>query len=274
MAVIAGASRYAATEWVARPWVSTVIPMAQMNPKSSRPTAVTACCLVLPRARAKIRRGQVAAINGFHYEFISWFVEENPALLCVHCAAVLFDRGLVIFPSTFKAGKSMLSVQLAAAGARVFCDDVLPIEGSNNHGMAIGILPRIRLPVPEEMGASFHDFLRPRKGPRNSSYLYVKLTEDELAPLGTTAPICGIVTLQRDPEAEPELIPSEKSETLKQLISQNFAREGPPLEILDRLHAIVTGADCYTLRYATGEQAAALLQDAFGGSVKPTVAQA
>ena len=214
--------------------------------------------------RAKIRRGKVAAICGFHYEFVGWFAEENPELLYVHCAAAEFDGGLVVFPSTWRAGKSILSVQLAAAGARVFCDDVLPIGGSNNFGMALGILPRLRLPMPEGLDPGFRDFLRHRRGPRDSHHLYVSLTDDELAPFGTQAPVRGIVMLQRDPEANPELVPEEKSETLRQVISQNFALEAPALEILDRLQAITAEADCFTLRYANGEQAMRLLQAAFG----------
>ena len=220
--------------------------------------------------RAKIRRGTVAAICGFHFEFITWFVEENPDLLCLHCAAAVFDGGLVVFPSTARAGKSILSVQLAAAGVRVFCDDVLPIGGSNNFGMALGILPRLRLPLPDGLDPAFHAFLRHRRGPRNSNRLYVNLTDDELAPLGTEAPVRGIVMLQRDPEATPELVPEEKSETLRQVIWQNFAREGPALEILDRLQEITAEADCFTLRYATGEQAITLLQAAFGASRQRT----
>ena len=57
----------------------------------------------------------------------------------------------------------------------------------------------------------------------------------------------------------------EKSEVLQSAILRNFSYNMPGTEIFDRLHAIVDGASCHTLDYDSGEKAAKLLMDAFGG---------
>lgn len=209
-------------------------------------------------------RHKVDAICDFLVDLIRGYIADNRSLLCLHCAAVAFENRLLVFPSTYRAGKSTLSIHLAATGARLFGDDVLHIEGSNNNGVAPGILPRLRLPLPDGADDGSYEFVRHRSGPQSSRYLYVNLTDGELAPFGTSAPIHGFVLLQRDTAANPELIPASKGEILKHSILRNFSRNMSALDILDRLHAIVDGAECFTLRYATSEQAAALLRDAFG----------
>jgi RecA-family ATPase len=76
-------------------------------------------------------------------------------------------------------------------------------------------------------------------------------------------PVRGITILQRTAFEKPALIETKKEIVMKDIILRNFARRNPALEILDRLHSLVDKAECYTLRYSTLEQAAALLQDAF-----------
>jgi hypothetical protein len=99
--------------------------------------------------------------------------------------------------------------------------------------MALGILPRLRLPLPQALGPAFIDFVSKHAGPQNDRYLYVKLSEREQAGLGSTAPIRGIAILQRDEAAEPALLKTKKSIVVRDVILRNFARQNPALEIVD-----------------------------------------
>jgi len=209
-------------------------------------------------------RSPVDAVCDFIVDLIHAYIADNEDLLCLHCAAVQFKQGLVIFPNTYRAGKSILSIKLASCGGRLFSDDVLPITGQRPLGMALGILPRLRLPLPETADQAFVDFVAKREGPKSSRYLYVSLTEQEQPSLGTTAPICGIAILQRDMTNKPALTTAKKNSVLKDVIPRNFARQNPALEIVDRLYSIVEEARCYTLRYTDLNQAVALLEDVFG----------
>ncbi len=215
------------------------------------------------RARKKIRRTTVAGLCGLHCELIDWHVDANEGMLCLHCAAAKFGDGLVLFPTTFRTGKSTLSTYMAAAGHRVFCDDVLPIDPDTDAGVAPGIVPRIRLPLPDNMGVKMRQYLASRSGPANHKYMYVNLNAQELAPLGEQAPIRGIVMLQRRARGKASLLPVSKHLVLEEVIAQNIARKVGALELLDTLHRVVENAQCYTLRYSRGGPAVKALQAVF-----------
>jgi hypothetical protein len=213
------------------------------------------------------RKDHIDALCGFIAELIRAFAENGPDLLCLHGAAAEFAGRLVIFPNRYRAGKSVLSACLAAAGVRLFADDVLPIGGPEDRGLAPGIAPgiapRLRLPWPDDLSPAAKAFLETHQGPRGRNYLYLDLERARLAPHGAAAPIGGFVLLEREADAEPELLPVAESEMLRQVIWQNFARETPAPDILERLHRLVAGARCFRLRYGRAEQAVALLREAF-----------
>ncbi len=210
----------------------------------------------------------VDAACDFLVDLMRAYAAGNSSLLCLHSAAARLNDGLVIFPSTYKAGKSVLSAHLAAAGIRLFTDDVLPIESTTNHAWAPGILPRLRLPLPDNASPEFRRFVDRHEGPRSDRYLYLALDEAALAPLGETAPIRGVVLLDREDNAAAEISPIGADEILQRTILRNFAHNLSGLETLDRLHAIVDEAQCFNLRYNAGEDAVASLVDAFGGRAR------
>jgi len=206
----------------------------------------------------------VDTVCDFIVDLIHAYVADHEKLLCLHGAAVELKTGLMVFPNTYRAGKSILSLKLVSCGARLFSDDVLPIRHQSNAGIALGILPRLRLPLPETAGPALADFIHHRNGPQNTRYGYIRLDENELAPRGTEAPVTTITTLERSAETKPSLQPARKSEVVKDMILRNFARQNPAIEIVDRLHTIVEQAECYTLIYDTLDQATELLEEAFG----------
>lgn len=192
------------------------------------------------------------------------YVSDNSHLLCLHCAALKFPEGLVVFPNTYRAGKSIMSLNLVYKGARLYTDDVLPILDDGGSGMALGILPRLRRPLPEQVNPEFVDFIQHRSGPGNSRYLYVNMTPEEQASLGEKSGIKGIVILQREQNAAPELSKTKKSTVIKDMVMRNFARQPPGLEILDRIYSIVDKAECYKLMYDDLDIAADLIVAEFG----------
>lgn len=204
-------------------------------------------------------------INGacdFLVDAFKCYVADDPTLLCLHTAAVDFGDGLYLFPSTYNAGKSTLCAHLASLGVRIFSDDVLYIT-PDNLGMAPGILPRLRLPLPEDSGDTFHTFVGQRKGPASSRFQYLKMTDTELAAYRETAPIKGIIELHRDPGHKLELQEATTGDILKRTILQNFSVDVSALETLDRLHAIAEDSACFTLNYPDGVSAARYLVDRF-----------
>jgi hypothetical protein len=200
-----------------------------------------------------------------HDVFFDWFLKEHPRHLCLHAAAVRVGRGLVCFPCVHKAGKSTLCIALAALGQIVYGDDVLPIEPKNNDGVAMGMMPRLRRPLPAEVRASLLDFITAREGPRDKDWLYVRLRETEIAPFGERAPITALVFLDRQHRGKAKFEQIGNSEMLRELILRNFADQVPPVALIDRLMAITTKVQCGRLQYGHVSDAAKLLVDKFSG---------
>lgn len=220
-------------------------------------------------SRASTYSDPLDAVCDFLVDLIKAFIAEDPGLLCLHCAAAQFGDGLVLFPSSYKAGKSLLSASLAASGVRLFTDDVLPVVGKSGRGMAPGILPRLRLPVPEDAATGLAAFVARWAGPRSERFLYLDVGAETLAPLGETAPIRGVVLLDRDADNPPEMVPAGMDDVLQSTVLRNFADNFSGIETLDRLHRIIGGATCYRMSYSAAGQAVAMLGEAFGGAVEP-----
>lgn len=214
--------------------------------------------------REKIRSTVVGALCGFHFELIDWYAEEHPDELCLHAAAARFGEGLVVFPALARAGKSVLTVTLASQGVRIYGDDVVPIDVRTRRGVALGIVPRLRPPLPLDLSPRLRAFVRAHAGPGFRNRLYVTVPPASLAPLGETAPVHGIVLLERGDEGPARIEEVDPAEALETLILQNFSLETPTDRVLDALHAVVLGARCRRVRYRRSEEAAALLHAEFG----------
>jgi len=189
-------------------------------------------------------------------------------LLTLHAAGVRLgdgdDAGLVVFPSTHASGKSLLTTALGAAGQRVFADDQLPIvPGTPTLGVSPGFLPRVRRPLPDTLDDDLSTFIRNHAGPISNKFRYVDLADDAMAPLGEQASIKAVVLLDRRDGAETSLKPAGESEVLKACILQSFGRKLGALEVLDHLHAMTKGLECYTLSYDDAQDAVPVLNETF-----------
>lgn len=205
------------------------------------------------------------AVADFHYRFLDWHSLEFHDHYCLHCAAVEMAGGLVIFPSIQKAGKSTLVVELAMLGFEVFCDDVLPIVQKDGTGFAMGIAPRLRLPMPDAVSARHRAFVQSRLGLSDTSAGYLNLKDDEIAPFGKTAPIRAIVLLDRKlGQVNTLLSEASKAETLACLIDQNYAEHLSATAIFDDLLRLAEGADRKVLTFSDVGDAARQLATRYG----------
>lgn len=215
------------------------------------------------------RRGHrkvMDAVADFHYVFLDWYSNEFRAHFCLHCAAVEMAGGLVIFPSIRKAGKSTLVTELARRKHRVYCDDVLVIDPETREGIALGIMSRLRLPLPDTLTDAQLEFVTAHMGLSDRFAAYVNLSEPVFAPLGRAASIRAIVLLDRQTEkTEAAFQDATRAQALSKLIDQNFAEHLSPTMIFNTLLEITEKADLVTLQYSDLGAAADLLEARFGG---------
>ncbi|MDA5095569.1 PqqD family peptide modification chaperone [Aliiroseovarius sp. KMU-50] len=196
-------------------------------------------------------------------------LRSDPELLCLHAAAVAFGERLVVFPNARRAGKSTLSTLLARLGLPLFTDDFLPVDvrrpgheagASRIEGIANGIAPRLRLPVPENFSSELKDWVHGAPGRANARYKY--LTDLPIAPGRSRLPIGAIVVLDRKADPTPPALEvAESGEVMTALIRQNFSRDQHAGRILKAAEAVVRHAPLYRLVYSSAEEAANFLKD-------------
>ncbi|MDH3240269.1 MAG: PqqD family protein [Alphaproteobacteria bacterium] len=208
-------------------------------------------------------RDPLNAVCDLVVHLVHGFVATNPTALCLHSAAARIGGRLVVFPNVYRGGKSLLSAHLAALGAEIFADDVIPVRGRANHGFALGLAPRLRLPFPDVVEPEFETFVARHAGPVSARYRYLDLGPGRQAPFGATAPIGAFVLLDRREDHAAALEPLARGETLRRVIARNFARRQPARRILDRLQRVVEGTPCYRLAYGDPATAARLLMARF-----------
>jgi hypothetical protein len=216
-----------------------------------------------------IEHSVVGAVFSLAAELACAFAEERPGLLCLHCAAVEVNGGLILFPNSENAGKSTLAAGLVARGLRLFADDVLAVSENDQHGIALGVAPRLRLPVAHSSGTGFRAFVECHQGPRDKEFLYLNLDPSQLAQHGQTCLIGATVLLDRRRSASPTLTPLEKGRALRQLIVQNFAPNGTSLTTINRLFRIIETGACFTFTYSNLQQAVHFLSERFSAAHAP-----
>ena len=206
-------------------------------------------------------------------ELVWAYLEDHPEVLCLHGAAAEFAGRLVVFPNKYHAGKSLLTGCLAAAGQRIFTDDILPIEVGRPDaiikGVALGIAPRLRLPLPDNLSAAERQFLDANSGPASRRYRYLSLDDRRQARRHARLPVGAIVLLSRQDEGEAVLEDVGQGEILRDVVWQNFARRMPSGNILHVLQKLVSGVGLFRLRYSDAAGAVAELQAAFAGWTAP-----
>jgi hypothetical protein len=213
--------------------------------------------------REPVAASAVEAVCGLIVDVADAAIAEAPNRLWLHCGAVEFGGRLVIFPSHSHAGKSTLTARLASGGNTVLGDDMLPLSDDDRQGIALGIAPRLRLPLPPAASASFGRFVAQNTASSDGRYLYLDADCGALAPRGTAREIGAVVLLDRREETQAHFSRATESETLQTLIRQNFTGEDRAARQLDRLHLLVAGLPCLKLTYSDLEDAVSLLEGRF-----------
>lgn len=201
-------------------------------------------------------------VCAFMAELIMAYGAAKPETLFLHAGGAIVENRMMIFPARGKTGKSTLIAQLAHHGARIFSDDVIPLDTATLHARALGIEPRVRLPLPAGLPGAMNDWVARHRHLFNAKMTYIGLPRQgpgALVPLGEERPVDAIVLLARKAGARAELVPCPRAEVLKQLLRQHFGGPMPAATLVARLKALTDAAPCYRLTYGGGDEAPDLL---------------
>lgn len=204
----------------------------------------------------------VGAACGAIVDVSQSFLAAHPDHLCLHAMSFEIGGRLVVLTGTARMGKSTLSARMAAEDVLVYSDDMLPLTAPDNLGLALGVPPRPRMPLPEGSGDIVAAHVRDHAAANDGRYCYLDGTN--IAPHGRTAPIGAVLLLDRRADGPAGFAPAERAEALRHLVLRNIVRTGPASALTARLEALIETVPCVKLFYSSLDDAAALLMKTLG----------
>jgi hypothetical protein len=254
-------------------WPSTPARQPAAAPRISVEVAHGGYRLTAPwRPEPIIEPTAASAACSLIVDLVRGYAVHNKDRFCLHAAGACFGEKLVVFPSEYRAGKSMLVTALASTGVHVFAEDVMSLaDDDSGAGQAFGICPRLRLPLPESVGEALEGFVARHKGPSDDWYQYLRLPPERLARYGEKAAIVAFVFLDRRPDGPPELQTIGAGESLRRLLIRNFGSVAPAVSVLDRMRLLVGAIPCLRLRYSRLHEAAELMMTSFPPAGEPNL---
>jgi len=183
--------------------------------------------------------------------------------LYLHAASVVINGKLVVFPSQYRAGKSLLTACLTAAGCRYFCDDVFPLALDECKGKPLSVAPRLRTPIPDTTDLQSANFIESHITLQGKRYAYLGLEKELRVAQNDLLDIGAFVLLERREGIQVQIEELPAAVIFQQLIKQNFAREIDGSRILSTLSKAISQAQCVKICYDRTDDAVSLLKDYF-----------
>lgn len=187
--------------------------------------------------------------------------EAWPAATVIHAAAVEIEGQVVAFIGPSRAGKSTLAARLGAEpDLTLYCDDMLPVLPDGT-AVALGIAPRIRLPLPTALSEEFRAHIRASTALADESYAF--LTTPNLAPHGTRAPLAALVWLDRCTSGAVRFLNVPPSEAFARLGDARMQIGEGQGVIPGPLLSVIADLPCLELSYTDLEEAVSAIRALF-----------
>jgi hypothetical protein len=179
-----------------------------------------------------------AALNHLEYEICSRIIAARPASLVLHGATILTDRGAAFISGPSGAGKTTLSLALAARGYRLGGDDIALLDPRTN---TVRPMPRC-----------FHLDARSRRLLRDlgatlppESVRHAFMTPADLGTTDHTASaVRWAIYLEPGDGPRPRLAPLSQAEAVVRLLSETARGTYSTAEVIEALGALVLASDC------------------------------
>ena len=209
------------------------------------------------------------AANGLAGALIGAFVTRLPDTICIHAAAAQVGDGLVVLLGESHAGKSSVALQLAVLGNRFYGDDQIAVRlCSPPEGLCLGLMPKVRTPLPDDCGEPFREFVDEYTAMECDGMVYLKLWDREAGSFGETAPVRALVFLDRAGDSPAELLPAGRAELVRAMVETAFAPHLGSEALVAGLTRLAAEADVRRLRFSSSREAAALLSRIYGRSAR------
>jgi hypothetical protein len=191
-------------------------------------------------------------------------VRATPGGVAVHAASCETPAGVVLLPGASMSGKSTLALQLTLLGGRLFGDDRVLLDAPKGMVTALGLTPRLRLPVPADAGAALAG-LASEHGNAEGGIAYLDLVPAQAAPFGHSARIAAFVAPERAAAGPARLEKANASSIVRALLDGAVTGEAASAGTLAAVASLAARTPCWRLRWSNSVEAGALLWRQFGG---------
>ena len=256
-------------------WPSDLQPLDPATLATPDPSALAPLCVIEPRGPGIYRTHSRYLDRPFDklpaataictlLADLSQAYSETPGdhVFGLHCGAVTICGTTLVLAGARRAGKSTLVARLSAfPEVDILCDDVLPIA-ADGRAVALGLAPRLRLPLPESASPAFRQHVTRWLGPADDRYGY--LPTPNLLSHGKTVPAHVFLLLDRRDEGPARLHGLTEDETLCRLLERSIAGPAGPEPSFAAAHDLAKRLTGMRLVYSDLEEATTLLLRHFG----------
>lgn len=231
-----------------------------------RPNKQMEVNLAGPGALQSVFENDFDAADGLASALIAAFTSRHMGTVCLHAGSSQVGQGLIVLLGDSMAGKSSVALQLASAGYRLFGDDRLAIQiedAGAASGLCLGLTPKVRLPLPDNCGQRYSEYVDAFTEIRDESVAYLKLWEGEAAVFLEQSPIQAFVILNRATSGPCAVAPATRPAIVKALLAQCFAPQIDAKNLVPALTDLATNIDGYELKFSDSGEAASLLASTF-----------
>ena len=200
------------------------------------------------------------AANGLAKKIVHVHTTRDQDTICLNAGAVEINGGLVVIVGDLFAEKSSVALHLSVLGYRLFGTEQIAISmGSDPIGTCVGLMPKVRLPLPYDCGDAFREFVEGYSSMQNEEVAYLKLWDREAADFRESAPVSAIVFLDPRKAARSSIELDLKCDFGSKMASIAYAPHIDASVLRSGLTQFVEHIPSYILRFTSGREAAALI---------------
>lgn len=196
-------------------------------------------------------------MSAFIGALIAAALRQTRDTICLHAGGAVLPSGAILLLGASFAGKSSVAMHLAAGGALFFGDDRIAV--ADDRALALGLAPKLRLPIPDDAGPVFTRFARARVRSTRWGVAHLRLQRGEAAAFGRRARVRAIVVLKRRDDGPARLVTADRSTAMRSLVAHAFAPQMAAAALVARLAALTSRVPAYTLEFSRSREAARVL---------------
>lgn len=192
----------------------------------------------------------------------SWFLEQS-GILWLEAAAVAFGDQIVVFVGGPRSGKSLLAACMGVSGHTVFADSILPVSVEEPQAISLGMAPRVKLPLPEELRGSLLEEIEDRLDSGSDAFGYLASGSGAIAAFGETARIRAIIMLDRSASPAATISAASSGKLLKRLLLNSFGNAMPAEDLLMNAQRVIDDVPCFRMTWSDPQEAVNALRARF-----------